>query len=1107
MNQILKLTTMKIATTTGKFLLAGLLALMYLSSQAQAPTYELYVTNQSQVSSKVYKFDVYLRRTGDNALELAAIQFGLGFDTSIANGGTLTFSMDSGSSQLGASQVPISFSVGTTSQIRNVGGVIYRFMNQAGRTGPGAGSGTVISNSKTSCAAPGTRIGTYRLTNTVDFKAASTAKHVFSTSVGSGITNTVVTGYVSGVNTTLNGTSMNYNVANTCDQNLSLNGCGVVATVSASSSVSCFGNTDGSATISLSGLGVVSSGTYSIDAGTTQSYVSNPFTVGGLSKGSHSIAISSGNCSANTGSFNIGGPSAALASEYTTSACFTYTLPWGGEVTTSGDYNHVYTSSGGCDSTVTAHVTISTSSSGSESVSVCSANLPYSWNGMSISTAGTYTDTLVNAGGCDSIATLILTIGEASSSLTNMVACSAVGNSTLPVYWNGIPYSSTGVYTYDASPNAAGCDSIAYLNLVVTATKPLATATAAITQTLVSNVCGARIYRYTAASVLNATGYAWTLPESVGGVAGVVVDSGDATFSRIIRLRYTSNAAALATDSIKVRPYSGCGMGAIKGAKLTNLVLNPPALPKVTQTIITANACSARRYAYVAPALPGATTTAMAATGYDWKLVGSVLGATGNYVIDSFSANSQIMYVTFLSNAAAAADDSVMVRYNSGCGYSAWGRFKLAQKVLLPPAAPKITATNLVTNVCGGRQVRYSVLALPAATASNGAATGYEWSFVGSELNATEDVSYRIDSGDVNTQAIIVTYLSNAAAAANDSIRCRYNSNCGYGPYARVKNALKVLNPPAAPVITPTNLVTNVCGARRVRYSVPVTPGATLTAGAATGYEWSFLGAGLGANAVIDSGDENSRVIVVLYTSNEAALATDSVRCRYNSNCGFGAYGKLKIALAKLNPPLAPASIGIVLKADTCGARYYRYTAPVLPLATATAGAATGYEWVMPVGPVGSTGTLDSGSLTSRIIVIKYTSNLAGTAADTLRLRYNSDCGYGAYKGFAIGNKVKTGCPAPAPVTKAAPVQLMQPMEMDVKVFPNPSTSNFNMQIRTSEKDPVIIRVMDVQGRFVKSMRSESTDMINFGSDLKAGIYMVEIRQGRQVKTLRVVKL
>ena len=47
------------------YLLTGLI------SRAQNPTYEMFVTNESQPDSKTYQFDVYLLSTGSMPLELA----------------------------------------------------------------------------------------------------------------------------------------------------------------------------------------------------------------------------------------------------------------------------------------------------------------------------------------------------------------------------------------------------------------------------------------------------------------------------------------------------------------------------------------------------------------------------------------------------------------------------------------------------------------------------------------------------------------------------------------------------------------------------------------------------------------------------------------------------------------------------------------------------------------------------------------------------------------------------------------------------------------------------------------------------------------------------
>jgi hypothetical protein len=77
---------------------------------------------------------------------------------------------------------------------------------------------------------------------------------------------------------------------------------------------------------------------------------------------------------------------------------------------------------------------------------------------------------------------------------------------------------------------------------------------------------------------------------------------------------------------------------------------------------------------------------------------------------------------------------------------------------------------------------------------------------------------------------------------------------------------------------------------------------------------------------------------------------------------------------------------------------------------------------------------------------------------------------------------------------------------MSVKVFPNPSTTNFNVQVIAAGNEEVSVRVLDLQGRFIKSAKVASGKTLNIGSELKAGAYFIEVRQGKEVKTTRVLK-
>ena len=85
----------------------------------------------------------------------------------------------------------------------------------------------------------------------------------------------------------------------------------------------------------------------------------------------------------------------------------------------------------------------------------------YIWNGQTYTTSGTYSWLGANAAGCDSTATLNLTINNATSSTNNQTVC--YGSSYTI---NGNTYTSSGTYT-DILTGSNGCDSTIITNLTV----------------------------------------------------------------------------------------------------------------------------------------------------------------------------------------------------------------------------------------------------------------------------------------------------------------------------------------------------------------------------------------------------------------------------------------------------------------------------------------------------------------------------------------------------------------------------------------------------------------------------------------------------------------
>ncbi len=131
----------------------------------------------------------------------------------------------------------------------------------------------------------------------------------------------------------------------------------------------------------------------------------------------------------------------------------------GGSYTSGGVYTYLTSNAKGCDSLVTLNLTIYQPSS-STNIAICSSQVPYLWNGGSYTASGVYTYHTSNAIGCDSLATLNLTVNQPTSSIQNITTCK-------PYFFGGTSYTSSGTYTYNTL-NAKGCDSLAMLNLTMT---------------------------------------------------------------------------------------------------------------------------------------------------------------------------------------------------------------------------------------------------------------------------------------------------------------------------------------------------------------------------------------------------------------------------------------------------------------------------------------------------------------------------------------------------------------------------------------------------------------------------------------------------------------
>ena len=166
--------------------------------------------------------------------------------------------------------------------------------------------------------------------------------------------------------------------------------------------------------------------------------------------------------------------------EVTATACDSYV--WNGETyTTSGEYTYTTTAANGCDSIVTLHLTINKSSVSSEEHATICYGETYIWNGQAYATSGDYSVILSNVAGCDSVATLHLTVMPEAVTTTETII---IGSDALPYIWRDKEYSSTGRYSDIEQYTSVACDSaIHYLDLTVLTTGNLDEQSATICET------------------------------------------------------------------------------------------------------------------------------------------------------------------------------------------------------------------------------------------------------------------------------------------------------------------------------------------------------------------------------------------------------------------------------------------------------------------------------------------------------------------------------------------------------------------------------------------------------------------------------------------------
>ena len=77
---------------------------------------------------------------------------------------------------------------------------------------------------------------------------------------------------------------------------------------------------------------------------------------------------------------------------------------------------------------------------------------------------------------------------------------------------------------------------------------------------------------------------------------------------------------------------------------------------------------------------------------------------------------------------------------------------------------------------------------------------------------------------------------------------------------------------------------------------------------------------------------------------------------------------------------------------------------------------------------------------------------------------------------------------------------------LNARIWPNPGDQYFNLDVESTSDESIDLYIHDSSGQLVSVLNVTGKSSYRFGDDLKPGIYLVTLRQGANVKTIKIVK-
>ncbi|MFT3911080.1 MAG: T9SS type A sorting domain-containing protein [Ferruginibacter sp.] len=511
------------------------------------------------------------------------------------------------------------------------------------------------------------------------------------------------------------------------------------------------------------------------------------------------------------------------------------------------------------------------------------------------------------------------------------------------------------------------------------------------------------------------------------------------------------------TYTVYVQNSAGCFSPAT-----TNVTVNPqpfvPGAPVVTGIV---NVCP---FIGVNGAAGQLTYTATA-TGFGTQTFNWVVPPTLVTIVSGQGTPNLVL--SFQNGFATQPNKQIRLTVTNQCGTSTMTIYYLAAQIPNTPA-PIVGPTDACP-LLGGPAVAYTITKAPGAKE-------YFWS-------VPAGASFTHPNGlGVNDTTILVSFT---AGYATGPITVQSSNDCGV---SGIRSLTVTRIAPSQPNIIsgPTNACPYITPNAPATYTVPAVPGVT--------YQWSA------SNGAVLSSAQGSNTMTVSYP---IGYTGGTISVTATTGCGTSAARNLTITT--LNP--ATPSVPDIIQTHFCGevgGRKFTYTLSSMPAN------ATSVVWTVPAGatfinltPISIEVTYPDAAVNG-VVTVQATNPCANSVIRSVNVKLSA-CPT-AFAGTNAGTNGTAESKGEVKAAKATTVAPVLAETMEVKIFPNPTVSDFKLQVLTSGTEEITVRVLDNMGRLYKNFKVMPYQTIALGAELKPGSYLVEVRQGKTVKTTKVIR-